>query len=249
MICQQLSLLLGLACHPLNDDGSVVIVETPFKFDDGDHISVYVESVGNQFRFFDDGATFMHFVGLGLSLQSAHQTRFLKTVAEAYGGSFNSDGEIELWAKESESAEAFARYITAMLSVVRWERERKSVDHDIDLFVEEVALYLAAWKGTDVIRRPKVQGITGREYEFDFDVAGLFVLAVSTHHQSTSAALHKLVDVKGLPSNAGLKTLVVIDDRADQKTAKNESMVLSSVSGVIGMEQLQRNAGAGAAVH
>ena len=116
-------------------------------------------------------------------------------------------------------------------------------DNEAEVFVQEVAQCLAAWKKSTPHPKPKVQGITGREYEFDFDVDGTLVLAISSRHQSTSAALHKLVDVKGLPANQALKTMIIIDDRRDAKAAKSESMILSSVSNVIGMHQLQRNAG------
>lgn len=249
MICQHFSSLLGMACHPLSDDGSLAMVETPFRFNDGDHIAVYVEVVGNQYRFFDDGDTFMHFLGMGVPLSSAQKTRFLRTAAEAHGASFTSNGEIELWSKEGDTAESFARYVRTLLQLVRWEQENTNINHDTDQFIEEVAQYLAAWKRTDVVRGAKVLGITGREYNFDFDVQGTLVLAVSAHHQATAAALHKLVDVKGSPANQGLQTLVVIDDRLEAKVAKNEAMVLSSVSGVIGLEQLARNAAAAGTLH
>ena len=38
MICQQLTVLLGMACHPLDDAGSVALIETPFRFADGDSL-------------------------------------------------------------------------------------------------------------------------------------------------------------------------------------------------------------------
>lgn len=243
MLNQQLTTLLGLTCHTLDDEGRIVMIETPFRFTDEDHIPVFVEAVGNQLRFFDDGVALMHFAGRGLNLSTANHQKFLKSAAEGHGARFTDAGEIELWTTASDSANGFSRYVATLLELVRWEHDRKEVSHEAEVFVQEVALCLAAWKKSPPRPKPKVQGITGREYEFDFDVDGTLVLAISARHQSTSSALHKLVDIKGLPANQALQTMIVIDDRKDQKTAKSEIMILSSVSSVIGMNQLQHNAG------
>lgn len=251
MICQQLTVLLGMACHPLDDAGSVALIETPFRFADGDSLPVLVEHVGQSLRFFDDGGALMHFLGRGIKMDSANQTRFLRQAALAHGAAFTDQGELEIWATEATASSAFAKYMEALLALVHWEREHSGVSQDAELFVEEVALCLAAWKGVQSVeRKPKVTGITGRVYELDFDVDGTKVLAISAHHQSASSALHKLVDIRGLPSNHLLDALVVIDDRADPEAAKSESIVLGSVGRVMGMQQLQTNAGAAwSAVH
>lgn len=243
MFCEQLTSNIGLQCHPLDEDGHVFLIETPFRFQDGDHIPVYVEIIGEQWRFFDDGLAFMHFAGQGINLNSGNQLKFLKHAAEANGASFTEQGEFEVWAKADESGQAFARYIAAMLDLVRWEGERKNVSHDAEIFVEEVAQYLTAWKRVEVRRHPKIQGITGREHVLDLDMNGTLVMAISPHHQSISSALHKLIDIKGLPANSAVQTLVVIDDRKDPAAAKAEGLLLSSVSNVIGIGQLRINAG------
>lgn len=243
MFCEQLTSRIGLQCHSLDDKASVFLIETPFRFQDGDHIPLYVEIKGDQYRFFDDGATFMHFAGLGINLSGGNQTKFLKSAAEAHGARFTDQGEIEIWSEAKDSDKAFAAYVGAMLELMRWEGERKTVSHDASVFVEEVAQYLMAWKHAEVKRNPKILGMTGREHVLDLDVNGTLVLAISAHHQSTSSALHKLVDIKGLPSNREIPTLVVIDDRKDPEAAKAEGLLLSSVSQVIGMGQLRINAG------
>lgn len=243
MFCDQLTSRIGLQCHSLDDNGSVFLIETPFRFQDGDHIPVYVEVKGNQCRFFDDGATFMHFAGLGINLNSGNQIKFLKNAAETHGACLTDQGEIEIWAESKNPGKAFAAYIATLLELVRWEGERKAISHDTGVFVEEVAQYLMAWKRMGIKRNPKITGITGREYVLDFDMDGTLVLAISAHHQSSSSALHKLIDIKGLPANGEVQTLVVIDDRKDPDAAKAEGLLLSSVSKVIGMGQLRINAG------
>lgn len=56
--------------------------------------------------------------------------------------------------------------------------------------------------------------------------------------------MHKLADIKGLPANSAVQTLVVIDDRKDPAAARTEGLLLSSVSQVIGMDPLRAHAGA-----
>jgi len=250
MICQQLPSLLGLACHPLDEAGNLALIETPFRFADGAPMRVFAEHVGKRLRFFDDGTTFMHFRARGLRLETGSHTRFLQASASQHGGSFNDDGEIEVWAEGDDTPTAFARYIGVMLSLLQWEREHTSVSHDAEQFVEEVAMCLTAWKGAEhVKRKPRVSGLTGRSYDFDFDLDGTLVLAISAHPNSASSALHKLVDVRGLPANMGRESLVVIDDRTEPEAARAETMVLSAVGPVMGMVQLQKNAGLHERVH
>lgn len=244
MICQHLPSLLGLACHPLDDAGTVALIETPFRFADGAPMRVFVEHIGGRLRFFDDGTTFLHFRGRGLKLDTGVHTRFLGSAATLHGGAFNNDGEIEVWAQGEDAPGAFAKYIGVMFSLLQWEKEHTTVSHDAEQFVEEVAMCLIAWKGAEhVLRKPAITGLTGRTYDFDFDVDGTMVLAISAHQNSASSALHKLVDVRALPAHNQLKSLIVIDDRKDPEAAKAETMVLGAVSSVIGMEALQRNAG------
>jgi hypothetical protein len=244
MICNHLSSLLGLTCHPLNDDGSVAMIETPFQFEDGDAIPVFVEHIGQQVRFFDDGAVFMHFMGRGVSLSNANQTRFIKTAAEAHGAAFNADGEVEVFSDAQDAPAAFARYLAAMMAVVRWEKDHTGASTDAALFVDEVAQCLAAWrKDVEITRNPVVTGITGKEYTLHFDIAGTYVLAIGTSAAAAYSALHKLVDIRSLPANAGLKTLVVLDDRHDAEAARREGLVLSGASPVMDMTALQRQAG------
>ena len=77
MICHQFSSLLGFECHPLSEDGSVAAISSPFTFEDGDSLPLFVESVNGQVRFFDDGATLMHFIGRGVRIENKRNATFL----------------------------------------------------------------------------------------------------------------------------------------------------------------------------
>lgn len=250
MICQQISHLLGMDCHPLDDAGQVALISTPWKFKDGDSLPVFVEQAGNAVRFFDDGGVFMHFKGRGLNLSDARQTRFIKSAAEHHGATFTDSGEIELWTKPEEAPKGFAAFVSTLLALTQWESENSGISHDADVFVEEVAQCLIAWKKTEKLeRRPKILGITGRTHELHFKIDGTLVLAASAHPNSISSVLHKLIDIKALPANQSIQTMVVLDDRYNPDAAKQEGLVLSGISSVIEMTRLQKNSGMPGTMH
>lgn len=244
MICSQISSLIGFSCHPLDEQGQIALIETPFIFNDGDEVPVFVERIGSRVRFFDDGGFYLHFRGRGVSLRSAAQTRFLSAAAEQHGGAFTKEGVLEVWSSQDSAPQGFARYIGAAMDLVRWESAHTGIAAETSLFIEEVAQCLAAWKpGLDIERRPKAQGITGKLHEFTFGIDGMLVAAVGPHHAAISAAIHKLIDIKANPENASRKTLVVLDNRHDKESSRRESLVISGVSEVIEMTRLQRQSG------
>lgn len=251
MICHNLPNLIGFACHPLDDAGQVAMIETPFKFNDGDPVPVFVEQVGSRVRFFDDGWLYLQFKNRGLSMANAAQTRFIKTAVESRGGSFTKQGEVELWSSADAAPDGFARYLEAVTALTHWEREHTGVDVAASLFIEEVAQYLRSWRPqAEITTGAKLTGVTGKSHEFDFSVDGTQVLAVGMHHAAVSAALRKLMDVHNSPDNSGLQTLVVLDDRHDPQAAKSEALIIGGISSCITMTRLQKNAGGSArAVH
>lgn len=240
MICNNLSELLGLTCYPLNDLGTLALITTPFTYGDGDYVHIYVEKITGNVRFFDDGAVIMHFLGRGMSLENKNKTRFIRNIAHSQGASLNDDGEIEVWAREADAEIAFAKFMATILGVVSWERENKDSNLNISLLIEEVAMYLKAWKPSEsLVEGPKYKGVSGSTHKFDFKQNNEVIIAITPHPLSVSAALKKMVDVISSPSNQDLQLTVVLDDREQPKEAKNEGAILSAVSGVLMMSKLQ----------
>lgn len=243
MICDQLSTLLGIKCHPLTDDGTVALVDTAFKFQDGDYVPVYVQQIANQVRFFDAGETVIHFIGRGVSINDAKGAKFMKKIAEQNGSTFNENGEIESWANQDNASEAFAKYMGVMLGLVRWEHDQIGVATDTSLLIEEVSMcFRAAYPDKKQTPSPEYIGISGHKYKFDFIHGDDAVLAISTHHASVASALKKLIDLNQLAENNTLSPLVVIDDRYDKKEADNQTKVLAAAARVLPMSSLESKA-------
>lgn len=249
MICNDISSILGFTCHPLNEDGSVALIDTPFTFEDGDDLPVFVEKVGQSVRFFDDNEVVFHFLGRGLGDSSGGlRTKFIKNAITPYGLSLNDSNVIEIWASQNQSKEAFARYISGLLAIVGWEHDNQGVGIDSSYFVEEVALYLAAWKkGLKVNPSPAFTGMSKSEYKLDFEVGGEAVIAIRPHPYSVGNALRKMVDIAGL--NPDVKFRVVIDDRSDAEAARTQGVILSSMATITPMTTLQELSQASEAIN
>lgn len=244
MICSQISNLLGVSCHPLNDDGSIALIDTPFAFEDGDMLPVYMESLGGQIRFFDDGETIMHFHGRGVVIDGLNKVKFIKKIADSQGISLTNSGELEIWSSESEAPSAFAKYLSALIGLVDWEKDQIGQSTDTSILVEEVAQCLRAWKPNALLTpSPEYVGISGQTYKLDFDFNHEAVIAISPHHSAVSAAIKKLVDIKSSPVNSHVKVLAVIDDRYDSKAAKREGLIMDALATVWQMTQLEQQAG------
>lgn len=240
MICQQLNTLLGFDCSPLSESGDVALVSTPFKFDDGDAVPVFVEHVAGQVRFFDDGQSLIHFIGRGVRIDNKKHAMFLTNTANKHGAEFTEQGEIEVWSPIAQAHQAFAKYINTLMSLVSWEREQRGSNSDMTLFVEEVAMALRAWKPDAKIDLDQpIRGISGKTYKIDFLVDGQPMAVTGVHAISIGSMLHKLIDIKGLHENKDAEFTIVIDDRADPEGAKREALIMQTVGTVLPFTSLE----------
>jgi len=243
MICDDISALLGFHCLPMNGDGTVVKIEVPFRFDDGDAMPVFAESFagGQQVRFFDDCGVLMHFSGRGMDFDDGRRAKFVRAAASNHGVCFSDGGELEAWASINEAASAFARYMSALLQIVSWERDQRGVSTDTALFVEEVAMYLKVWKpNASLTPDPEFDGISGQRHKLDFLFDGKGVVATGCHQIAAAAALWKMLDIRGAGSQPPF--LVVIDDRPSSADAEREGLVMQTVAEVLPFTNLEANA-------
>jgi hypothetical protein len=242
MICEQLSSIIGLACTPMDDIGSVALIDTPFRFADGDALPVLVQSHGAQVRFFDDGGVAWHLMGRGIDVSDARKTRFLHTIAEAHGVKLNENLELEAWADAKSAPDVFAKFLLALLAAVLWEREHEGVDVDAAQLLDEVAVLLSrAHPSVDVQREIPLAGISRQSYKMDFVVGNEVVLAIRPNHGAVSSAIRKILDVKNHPENAAYSYKVVIDDRVDHEAALREGAVVGTVAVVRLFGSLQKS--------
>ena len=242
MICDNISALLGISCMPVTLDGGIARIDAPFAFDDGDAVPIFIQELNGRVRFFDDGGTLMHFLGRGMSFEDGRKTRFIKTAAEANGVSFTEDGDVEVWANRDEASGAFSSYVAALLHITSWEREQRGMVADATLLVDEVLMCLRAWKPhAELVSDPEYKGVSGQVHKLDFRFDGQGVLTTGAQPQAVSAALKRLLDIRG-GGEGDLALLVVIDDRHDPVASKKESLIIQTVANVLPFTRLEQNA-------
>jgi hypothetical protein len=119
-----LATIIGHDCRVIADDSSLVLIDTPFTFDDGDEIPAYAELGSGFVRFFDAGEVVEHFESLGISMEEGEDTKLVSDIAESHGLSFTDNGEFEIRSTQEEVAAAFAHFMAAMFAFVEWEKSR-----------------------------------------------------------------------------------------------------------------------------
>ncbi|OFS87852.1 hypothetical protein HMPREF3144_03125 [Oligella sp. HMSC05A10] len=132
MICKSFAEMTGFECHPLNEESTVVYVATPFTFEDGDTLPLYVEKIANShIRFFDDGELALHFLGRGLSGAKKNITySFLSAIASKNNLTFEKN-ILEKTSSIAEASIGFASYLSALLDIIAWEKENINIDLNI----------------------------------------------------------------------------------------------------------------------
>lgn len=232
MICQNLLNLTGFTCQPIDEQGTLARVSTPFCFADGDPVPVYVQSFeGDVHRFFDDGQTILHFMGRGMKFETGHHFRFLSNIAQKHGAVLNADGVIEILSNDSAPAAAFAQYLSCLVSIVQWEEEHQGIDADESAFATMVAhALMGLHPGADIEVGATYLGSSGKRHEVDFKVGDTGYVAVKPSQQSAAPALYKLVDITNRQANAAAAFVVVIDDRFDKEAAKNTQQVFRGIA-------------------
>lgn len=143
MNCNHFEELIGMRCNPVGDAVEII---TPFTMADGSGLEIFAQSRTPQVHFFDDGFTLMNLHSAGIHLNDRRNWSPLITIADAHGVTLSDSGVFETLCPDASAAHGFARMVSTLLGVASWQREQFGVSQDSAWFVEEVAMYLKAWK-------------------------------------------------------------------------------------------------------
>lgn len=234
-----------MRCLPV---GNAVEIITPFTFADGDGVGVFAQTLGPQVLFFDDGFTLQHLSSVGIDVGfNKKRWQPLRSITKTYGVSLSDQGIFETLCPANNPSQGFARIISTILGVAHWEKEQAGVSQDAAWFIDEVALYLKAWKPKAALsERPSARGFSGRTLSFDFELDGQFVDAIHSHSASTGAELRKIIDLHSNSAYSSKEVLVIVDDRQGLDGAKQEMAIIGQVATAWGISALMRASGGGA---
>lgn len=230
MSCEGLINRLGYSCREVGE--KIIAVETPFSFADGEPINFYIDDSKELVTLHDNADTLAHLMGMGWDITDRRGWKGIKNIVSAFGLELQDDGAIVGKNNRNLEFDLIAKYISAMLAVVDWEREYLGLTEEQIQYVQEVEMCLrASNREAEIILLPCVEGHSGKTHTFHFDFDGMFVDAAKPRGVRTGAILRKAADV--INTGNQKKILVVMDDREDVERAKAETDILSTMVSVL----------------
>ena len=131
-------------CDEIDVEGEGIdryIVYTPFMFDDGDHFVIVLKKRKNQWRFTDEGHTFMHMSYGAIDLLQGTRKSIIDQVLLSFRLA-NDGGELCLEVPGDQYGDALFSFIQALVKIsdtAYWTRERvrSTFMEDFRAFLEE----------------------------------------------------------------------------------------------------------------
>lgn len=226
---------MGFDCRVISEQ--TIAVSTPFTFVDGEPIGFYLDDTGQSVRVSDNSDTLAHFAAIGYDISDRRRWQGIRQLVEAFGFQLLDTGEILGTDAKAMQDGLITRYISAMLAIVDYEREFLGLPEELEQFIEEVELYLKAWKPqAKLTRNEVVVGHSGRLHTFHFEFDRQLLDAARPHGIRTGSILRKAADV--INSGDKRKIVVVMDDREYAERAKVESDILSTMVSVLPFTRL-----------
>lgn len=240
MNCDWLKTSIKYDCVPVKNKYGEHGIEigTPFSYADGTAIVIYsIEQSDSKLLFSDNGEALAHLSSVGIKINRVQQVR---DIVEKHGLSLDDDGNIKVLSNAANSAFFFAKFISGLLSLADWERERIGINEDTKNLADEAELYLKAWKpSAELIRHPKINGQSRKKHEFDFLFDKELIDVIPANATATGASMRKAGDITNSPNlDAGLSMRFIIDDRTDPSKAEIEKQIIGSISRAMLFSQL-----------
>lgn len=252
--CQWLQQQAFSNCYQVKTvSGEVAIcVQTYHRWSDDSLLSFYILPHGDKLLITDEAESIFHFRAMGL-LENKRAWRSFqdKLTGTKTNIQLEQDGEIFALCSIDSAPTAIADFISALCALMHYERELLALPTETVELSEEVELYLKMWKpNAPIIREPKVQGISGHSYSFDFQFENQLILAISPTPNAVGAVMRKAGDVISGNDLNGRKITVIVDNRTDQlfaeHKAEEEIQIISALASAIPLtnliEQAQKTA-------
>ncbi|MBF0784470.1 DUF1828 domain-containing protein [Muribacter muris] len=241
-LCQQ----AFLNCYPVKTISGQqgIAVQTYHRWLDGSILNFYITPQGNQLLISDEGETLFHLSNVGL-LKAKYQWRLFKDKLQSTNSDIHleDDGEIICLTTPQSAPYAIADYLSALCAIMHYEKELAGIPEAVIDFSEEVEFYLRAWKPqATLIKKPKISGISGHEYIFDFQLEQDLIMAISPSPNAVGSAMRKAGDVLSGSFLDDRHILIIVDDRSDdlfQKKAEEEIKIISTLAKAVPFSNLQ----------
>lgn len=239
--CEWLHSQAYLNCYTVEtiNGEQAICVQTHHRWLDNTPVTFYISPYGDKLLISDEGETLFHFNSVGLlsGKRSWRKVRELLSYTQSQIV-LEDDGEILCMVKPEFAAIALADYISALCMLIRYEQEITELPTEIVDFAEEVEFYLKAWKPNQSLQlSPKIKGISGHEYTFDFQLGSQIILAINPTPNAVGSAMRRIGDVLSGGELDNRQILVIVDNRSDQlfeqQKAEEEISIISTLAKAI----------------
>ena len=229
-----------------------ICVQTNHRWADDSLLSFYILPQGDKLLITDEAESIFHFRTMGL-LENRRAWRGIqdKIICTKSDIHLEEDGEIIMLCRPEQAPLAIADFISALCALMHYEKELVALPVETIELADEVEHYLRLWKPhAQFIRSPKVNGISGHSYSFDFQVDDKLILAISPTPNAVGAVMRKAGDVITGNNLGDREIVVIVDDRDDKEKelfprrkdkAKEEIQIISSLVSALPLTNLIEN--------
>ena len=219
-------------------------VQTYHRWSDDSLLSFYILPCGDKLLITDEAESIFHFRTMGL----LENKRAWRVIQEKLNGTktdvqLEQDGEIFALCRPDQVATTIADFISSLCALMHYERELLALPAEAVELAEEVEHYLRLWKpSAQLIREPKVHGISGHSYSFDFQLDNQLILAIAPTPNAVGAVMRKTGDVISGNDLNGRNITVIVDNRSDQlfaeHKAEEEIQIISTLANAVPLTNL-----------
>lgn len=190
-------------------------LQTQHRWLDNSVLGFFVIPSESHITLTDDGDTLFHFHAQGITFNH----RSLNTLREKLNCThseiqLNEHGEIIATGSLKNADVLIADYVSALCAIMHHEREIIGLPKHINDLADTVEHHLRLWKPKHILlKNVIVQGISGHEVKFDFEIDNNLIMAIPPNPQAVGAAMRKVGDVLSGSFLNERKMMIVVDDR------------------------------------
>lgn len=221
-----------------------IAVQTYHRWSDDSLLSFYILPHGDKLLITDEAESIFHFRTMGL----LENKRAWRGIQEKLNGTktdvqLEKDGEILVLCRPDQAATTIADFVSALCALMHYERELLALPAETVNLAEEVESYLRLWKpSAQLICEPKVHGISGHSYSFDFQLDNQLILAIAPTASAVGAVMRKAGDVISGNDLNGRNITVIVDNRTNElfaeHRAEEEIQIISTLVNTVPLTNL-----------
>lgn len=225
MNCANLLENLGYACAPRSN--GALRIWSPFTFDDGEHLGVFIEPVGHgQWLVTDHADALMHVSSLGANLTRSRLDRIRSRLGQVQ---LSEGGVLSQIAPQDDLPNVVTAMLSAAIDISRAELDWLPKSKE-ERFNSLLCKELETAAGKQLQKKVVVTGVSGHQIEFPFAVnnpkTGIQYIQTVSHGDDrldwgdVYKAGGKMLDLKSAGADDDQRIVIVEDEPGDEDLGK-----------------------------